>query len=449
MKSKEPLQCLIKSSKPELVSHEIILVHGFNSKGKRCAECRRLLKSWVIQATEPIRDWVNVRIFPFDGAHILHTGHSELLNTTEKLSGRLLATGKDPSSPLFCSVGDKDRIRSSRAVVFVAHGMGAWVVKEFLNLHNRKHKPIDPTGLLFFDTPESTGPLKSNEVPPESILLQYLTEFSNVFKLKPDRKRLLSLQSELHKTNVEFRELVLARYGKSVEVKEDNVERFTYTLNLWTDNIWMSSTPLLKFSKINIKARISRLNILLGPRRNRYKDLPKKLERVKLEENLKRAITLHRYHNLQLDHLDSKKKPGEPANKVKLKDKDAPGASQDPSGSTDLAPTRHSNKPVSRGGRERSAEAGQLDSVHTKDGSTDANKKKIDIPSTGNSHSCCGETTPTDANENPSHPNETVSLDGAGAYFPSTGTDVPLSTQLRETRGREGPQVNPTMYDDI
>ncbi|OTA87208.1 hypothetical protein M434DRAFT_15552 [Hypoxylon sp. CO27-5] len=393
MKSTEPLQCLIKSDKPELVSHEIILVHGFNSKGTRPAKCRRLLKSWITLATEPIRDWVNVRIFPFDGLHILHTGPPELSKTTQKLSDRLKATSKDPSSPLFCSVRNEDRNRSSRAAIFIAHGMGAWVVKDLLKLLSKAINPIYPTGLVFFDTPESTRFLKPNDVPSEVIVLQYLHEFSDMFMMKPRQQKLPLLQSRFHDIDVEFRELLDARYGKSVDLDEDDIGGFTYTLNLWTDNIWMSPRPLLKFNNtcaLNI-------NSLLGCSKNSNRNVLKKLEPAKLEEHLKRAITLHRYHSLKKDNTDSNKKPTLPTNFNDPNRGDVTAIDQKPSNSTRLDSSTDANKALAPDNQGAQANA-EKPLNPKKDESTEA-KKNSQSSENANMPISCHKKVSTDTNK--------------------------------------------------
>ncbi|KAI0149699.1 hypothetical protein F4776DRAFT_659599 [Hypoxylon sp. NC0597] len=396
MKSTVPLQCLIKSGKPELVSHEIILVHGFNSKGTRPAKCRRLLKSWITLATEPIRDWVNVRIFPFDGLHILHTGPPELSKVTQILSDRLKATSKDPSSPLFRSVRNEDHNRSSRAAIFIAHGMGSWIVKDLLRLRSKANNPIDPTGLLFFDTPESTRFLKPNDVPSEVIVLQYLHEFSEMFKMKPEQHKLPLLQSKFHEIDVGFRELVLARYGKIVEVKEDGIDRFTYTLNLWTDNIWMSPRPLLRFNNVNINACVLQVNNLLGCSKKSNGNILKKLEPAKLEEHLKRAITLHRYHSLQRDNTDSNKRPTVSTCVNDPNKGDVLAVDQKPSNSTKVDSPTDSNNPLASDNQGAQINAKQPPNPK-KNESTEANKNESS-ENTSNPGSCCKKRNLTDAN---------------------------------------------------
>ena len=93
-------------------------------------ECQRILKDWVSSEIATIGDIVNVRMFSFDSEHVLHNGRSALHQAALELYGRFALT-EDPTSPLFCSVTNEDDHRSSGAAIFIAHGMGVWLVKEF------------------------------------------------------------------------------------------------------------------------------------------------------------------------------------------------------------------------------------------------------------------------------------------------------------------------------
>ncbi|KAI1414096.1 hypothetical protein F5Y13DRAFT_179083 [Hypoxylon sp. FL1857] len=336
--------------------------------------------------------------------------------------------------------------------------MGTWVVKELLKLRNDENRPIDPTGLIFFDTPESTRFLRPNDVASEAIMLQYLYEFADIFKMKPEPHKLPGLQSKLHEIDVEFRGLVLARYGQSVEVKDDDIERFTYTLNLWTDNIWMSPRPLLKFDQC----------ILLGGGKNSRTGLPKKLEQAKLEEHLKRAITLHQYHNIRQKPLDKTKQPTQPTDKDKPKSEDTPEGSKDPPGSTKPGPPTDSKKSLPSGGGEERV-GGKESPNANKDISTDANNKGESCKNTSKPQSCYkkkdltnANKTPssvekdgsinankngsTKANEAPSGLQKTVSSPRVKVAPPQTVTEVPLEGPNGASSDAEN---GPTMYDDI
>ncbi|KAI1100533.1 hypothetical protein F4804DRAFT_348507 [Jackrogersella minutella] len=290
-----PLQVLLRSEKPEQVTHEIILVHGFKTVGRnqsRSVECRQILKSWVTQEAKRICNWVNVRSFGFDSAHVLHNGNSAISEAAIDLCNGLAVT-KDPSSPLFCSDRNRDRGRSSRAAIFVAHGIGTWIVKEVLILLKNEVNRIDPTGLFFFDIP-ATSPV---DVPPHSAFLWYLHDYSEIFKMQLEQEKMFRLQSKLHHIDSKFQSLATTLYGKCEQIRQDNTGSFSYTAITICGNIWMSSTPRLTFCDSNIKTFIRQVNGLLTGSRSKVTSPLEKLEQLRLGENLEAAVSSRWIHN--------------------------------------------------------------------------------------------------------------------------------------------------------
>ncbi|KAI4862587.1 hypothetical protein F4820DRAFT_460149 [Hypoxylon rubiginosum] len=191
MDSVTPLPFLVAPT-TEQAAHEIILVHGFKNpleKRTQAAKCRKVLESWILDAAKPIRDRVNVRLFVFDSAHILHHGHHALSEAVTELSKRLEATSKEPSSPLSQRTEEESLEASSsssspsRAAVFVAHGIGAWI------------SPLDLRADYF--------------------LLEYLRELSRIFRLDGEEARIRNLRDKLLDVDHAFRKLTDARYGES------------------------------------------------------------------------------------------------------------------------------------------------------------------------------------------------------------------------------------------
>ncbi|OTA57519.1 hypothetical protein K449DRAFT_386419 [Hypoxylon sp. EC38] len=352
--------------------------------------------------------------------------------------------------------------------------MGAWIVKDLLKLRRKAINPVHPTGLVFFDTPESTRFLKPNDVPSEVIVLQYLHEFADMFMMKPRQQKLPLLQSRFHDIDVEFRELLHARYGKSVDLDEDHIGGFTYTLNLWTDNIWMSPRPLLKFNNtcaLNI-------NSLLGCSKNSNRNVLKKLEPAKLEEHLKRAITLHRYHSLKQDNTDSNKRPTLPTNFNDPNRGDVTAIDQKPSNSTRLDSSTDPNKALApdnqraqtnaekppnpkkdesteaKKNSQSSENANMPISCHKKV-STDTNKRRestTDVdkknPVSANEKTedstkatipgpCCRKNNSTDANEPPSSQKRNVSFTGLKVSSSQMMPQVPLPETLGASQNLE------------
>lgn len=243
-------------------------MHGFKNhlqKQTQVAKCKEVLESWVLDAAKPLRDQVNVRVFVFDGAHILHHGHVALSEAATELSERLEATRKEPSSPLFrpgedgsskaqlpSSLSSSSFHSSSRAAVFVAHGIGAWIVKELLNLLSSKgEKHIDPTGIIFLDVPNTLIHQATPDLRADYFLLEYLRELSRVFKLNAQEARIRNLRGKLSEVDNAFQKLTDSRYGECESINEDDMDGDTFNMKIWCENVWMS-TPSSKKVKLLI-----------------------------------------------------------------------------------------------------------------------------------------------------------------------------------------------------
>ncbi|OTA60687.1 hypothetical protein K449DRAFT_435081 [Hypoxylon sp. EC38] len=183
-----PLPFLVAPT-TEQATHDVILLHSFkNNLGKReqATKCREVLKSQVLNLAKPIQDLVNVRVFVFDSAHILHHRHVALSEAVTELSKRIEATSKEPSSPLFRQEGedggfDPGSLSSSQAAVFVAHGLGT-----------------------------------SLDLRIGHFLLEYFRELSTLFRRHGE-------DAKLSEINVVFRRLTDSRYGKCEAINEGDV----------------------------------------------------------------------------------------------------------------------------------------------------------------------------------------------------------------------------------
>ncbi|OTB05720.1 hypothetical protein M426DRAFT_260201 [Hypoxylon sp. CI-4A] len=279
--------------------------------------CQQLLETWVRATTSSIRDWANVRTFSFDGAQLVQNGAFGLSQATIELSRRLTATAEDPSSPLFYVDGDQSRRRqASRAIVFIAHGFGTWVVKDLLALRSTADNRIDPSGLVFLDVPDSLDTPTPVHVPREYDIQRYFREFSEVFKLNFAQLSRSDLLHKLWKVDTSFHALVGDQYGKCEEIEEEDGENYTYTMKVWCDSIWMStwtSLPLLTFENSKFKTFIRRASTFLPCRRIPEVEarLPE-LESVKLEEILKEAISTRVHDNVGREGMDIEDRPLQP-----------------------------------------------------------------------------------------------------------------------------------------
>ncbi|KAI2463173.1 hypothetical protein F4781DRAFT_440843 [Annulohypoxylon bovei var. microspora] len=295
-----PLRDLFRSDRPDRVTHEIILVHGFKScseKKSRSTECRRILQSWVVDEIKPISKFVNVRTFDFDSAHILHNGGPSLYRTALELSTSITAT-KDPTSPLFCSNRNGTRGRSPRAAIFITHGIGCWIVKALLDLRDSQANRIDPTGLFFFDIPEAlVAPNPIVNISTRPVVSQYLHEFSNTFKIELKQQKVPELRSKIEEINVKFHNLATARYGRCEELRGRNSRDTSYTTRSMARNIWMSSTPALTFEKSNVKELVRELGCFLGGCGPKIDVHMQRLEGLGLAEELAATISSRGIHN--------------------------------------------------------------------------------------------------------------------------------------------------------
>ncbi|KAI0881285.1 uncharacterized protein GGS22DRAFT_192373 [Annulohypoxylon maeteangense] len=295
-----PLRDLHKSENPDRVTHEIILVHGFKSclgSKSRSTECRRILKSWITSEIEPISSCVNVRTFSFDSEHILHNGRTALYRSALELSDSLTAT-KDSTSPLFCSTANGHHGRSSRAAIFIAHGMGMWVVKEALKIVSTQTNRIDPTGLFSFDIPEAlVAPNPIVNISTRPVISQYLHEFSKTFKIEMNQEKLQGLQFKIEDIDANFHRLTTTLYGRCEEIRGQNSGDFSYTARSMCHNIWMSSTPALTFKKQTMKRFSQQITGLLRGCKLQAETPIQKLGDLGLGEELHAAISSRGIHS--------------------------------------------------------------------------------------------------------------------------------------------------------
>ncbi|KAI1475423.1 hypothetical protein F4774DRAFT_413844 [Daldinia eschscholtzii] len=295
------LEILVRTPPGKMVTHEIILVHGFklhSDDPKHLYKFKNILENWIKIATDPIRDRVNVRTFAFDGDHVLHNGKNGLSDATIELSKKFAATSEDPSSPLFRPrVDDK----ASRAAVFIAHGLGTWVVKDFLVLFRKASNRVDPTGLVFLDALETPPDMTPVDVRSSSAVSRYLFELADIYKTQAMLK-INELQEKLRIIDMNFRLLTNSRYGVCKEAKDMNEDRNLYTMKMWCNNVWMSSNPRLTIESSMVKSFIRGFrNIIRVDKLTKIKEQLKKLEPLKLPECLQEATDLRRFYDVQPD----------------------------------------------------------------------------------------------------------------------------------------------------
>ncbi|KAH9988288.1 hypothetical protein F4779DRAFT_277496 [Xylariaceae sp. FL0662B] len=279
-------------------THEIILVHAFSSgpnTPSRQLDCRHILESWVIRATAAIQSRVHVRVFASDGPHILSAGPGALAHAAKALLRAIRAMSVEPTSPLF-HPGGKGTPYPSRAAVFVAHGLGIWVLKDALRRLDESGEWFVPARLVFADMP----PLQLQQQTPvdpyadDAPLVEYLREMCAFFHLPAGRKSALrkelgDLRDNLLEIDGHFRALAVDQYGECEEYNESEHGRNTFTLFLHCASIWMSKRAFLKSA---IKAFFRRIaDFFTGKDKHaRMESQIQALQKLKLDEVLEDTV---------------------------------------------------------------------------------------------------------------------------------------------------------------
>jgi len=223
------------------MSFRVILVHPF----KRVSRYSSILENWV---------WGSVhgnlisRSFSFDGQDMLNEGQRGLEKVSGKLKQRIQQLRREETSPLFqlpilspdflptnaTSLRESDKEEPVSSVIFIAHSLGAWVVKDALAYWNSGNLAFDPAGVIFVDTPASYG---------EAAYSSYFEEISQKLSLKPANSQQLSdaelpLRKHFNQIDDNFLKFKGSQYiqGKINQVEID--VKFQYL------GIWLS-TPLL------------------------------------------------------------------------------------------------------------------------------------------------------------------------------------------------------------
>ncbi|KAI0106911.1 hypothetical protein F4814DRAFT_452124 [Daldinia grandis] len=308
------LDILVPSTPGKLVTHEIILVHGFKTRSddqKRLTKFKNLLETWVTAATNSIRNHVNVRTFAFDGTHVIHNGRHGLSETTIELSQKFAVTSEDRFSPLFLpGAKEGNRNRVPRAAVFVAHGLGTWVVKDFLMLFREASNRVDPTGLIFLDAPEMPANMTPIDVRSEPVISQYLYELTEIYKLQALPLKIHELQEKLRMIDMNFRLMTGSRYGICEEIKDAHEDCDVYTMKMWCDSVWMCSNPPLTADTSVMKTFLRGAhNMIRFKKVTKMEEQLKKLERLKLAQTLREATTCQGFYDIKPNDTESTATP--------------------------------------------------------------------------------------------------------------------------------------------
>ncbi|KAI1334502.1 hypothetical protein F5Y15DRAFT_287483 [Xylariaceae sp. FL0016] len=299
------------------VSHEVILVHGFESCDPKAPpgfkRCKDILTSWVMNSTnsDSMRDRVNLRVFAFDMCRVLYEGPEVLKELVEDLCSQIaMIRTHEPQSPIamrFPLSPRDDRGNDSRfpvrGVIFVAHGLGAWILKAALCHLSAKQPSLGPQAMIFVDVGfDATSTLPSPvHVRDSRTMKRYLDGLARTFGLSIERYTRGGLQRWLNEIDCHFRDLTDQEFDtpKRLEVAVSNHD--DYDLILWCQNMWMSKNRVLPYSKSSFDRMFELLSILShGAPKHSDTQVREKLKRLYLEESLNEVISLPQRRTIRI-----------------------------------------------------------------------------------------------------------------------------------------------------
>lgn len=145
--------------KVALIVARLILVHPFRASRQR--HRGNVLESWARETNAKLGNLFNVRVLSFDIYDVFETGPKRLERTSQTLQRNIQGLRENKASPLYYRSGVEARAESfvradfkgkPSSVIFVAHSLGAWVVKSLGSLP-------ELLGCIFVDTrvPRTNG----------------------------------------------------------------------------------------------------------------------------------------------------------------------------------------------------------------------------------------------------------------------------------------------------
>jgi hypothetical protein len=142
----------------------VVLVHGF--KSSRTRHYKEYLEHWLYHSThKDFVDTVRASAFSFDIYDVLKKGEKELDNASRRLVDkiRLLQVSRAPTINVPSSLAYKElrkeevgRFQNSTSLnpqkfLFVAHGIGSWIVKNGLARYDNLRLSLETAGVIFLD----------------------------------------------------------------------------------------------------------------------------------------------------------------------------------------------------------------------------------------------------------------------------------------------------------
>ncbi|KAK3334178.1 hypothetical protein B0T19DRAFT_147982 [Cercophora scortea] len=180
---------IIKPLPSNLLANLVVIVHGFSGSWSKAGLWQEALEEWLADAlasTGTGRDGgargqpPGIMALPFDMTAVLH-GETSLDALSAKLRKKIEGVIQQRQAGRAAS-------NKPPSLVFVAHGLGAWVVKNMLSLPGGFDLAFDTVGAIFLDaTPAGHG--IGTEAETHADIVKYLRLLSEKFNAKPTRMR--------------------------------------------------------------------------------------------------------------------------------------------------------------------------------------------------------------------------------------------------------------------
>lgn len=216
----------------------MILVHPF----KKTKRYGIVLEEWSKNSTHTIPH-STTRAFSFNLHEILIEGRKGL----EKVSRRLQKNIKQLAPKLPLSPEDVKGPTTGEtlphkppSIIFIAHSIGAWVVKDTLAYWTSGNIPFDTTGVIFVDAPDVISAT-------EHLYSNYLDSVSQKFstsRLQYPAVRQPSTLNYLCDIDVNFKKFENSAYIQTA-ANESHPSLGSKSLPVRYLNIWISEVPLL------------------------------------------------------------------------------------------------------------------------------------------------------------------------------------------------------------
>lgn len=228
----------------------MFLVHGF--AGSRFSRQRESLEQWVEVAAEQSSTAVTVHVVRFDaslmtskGAQTLHHhswGLREYLNQLMNEAADRLLEDNDGNNPanIYNTTSLMRPLPTTKRLLFIAHGLGSWIVKDVLASESSGNIAFVPTGVIFVDG------LAQGQQSTETSYREYLSKTWTTFNLSGTQPQSeTELVSQFLEIDGRFRIFESFYNAENNESRINSTQQIKYEVYLGKDlTIWMTEEPL-------------------------------------------------------------------------------------------------------------------------------------------------------------------------------------------------------------